>query len=55
MLFKNIKTGNILLVSNGDSIKLIQRSPIYESVKTETKDKPKATKETKARSEKVGS
>lgn len=60
MLFKNIKTGNIVAVSNGDSVELMQRSPIYEAIKADIKSepeivvKPEATKKVKTRTEKAG-
>lgn len=36
MLFKNLKTGNIVAATNETSIELMQRSPIYETVKLTT-------------------
>lgn len=33
MLFRNLKTGNIVAATNETSIDLMQRSPIYEAVK----------------------
>lgn len=35
MLFKNLKSGNIVAVSNEDSIALMLSSPIYEVVNAE--------------------
>lgn len=48
MLFRNIKTGNIVATSDDDCIELMQRSPTYEvvevSAESDDVSKPKVRK-----------
>lgn len=42
MLFKNLRTGNMIAATDKISIELMQRSAIYEAVKTTPAPAPKA-------------
>lgn len=46
MIFRNLKSGNLVSVNNKDSMDLMKRSAIYEEVHTESKEKVTKKKKT---------